>query len=308
MYKIPGIPNQYSCSNEIADFVELGCVLKKTISMREVIAAINRIAENDYSGGVVEEEQVDVKVESAFSELEDRINYTNKNYPFSIDVTGNVLAIENGTEGTPNYWLYVYLLLATRLNMQKNRIFSSIDGSLLFEELSAQIAVNYLGDRAESIVFGTAAGQEKFEEKINGLCKFLNEGNCFKNRDTNPPTAKDRKLDVVVMKHFTDKKPGKIIGFGQCKTGTNWKDYLTQLRPDSFCTKWLDDSPTVLPVRLFFLCEALSRSTWHSSSSDAGILFDRCRLMDYSNSIEQDLLEKIQNWTMGALEFVDQQS
>ena len=52
-------------------------------------------------------------------------------------------------------------------------------------------------------------------------------------------TAKDGKLDIVVWRRFADGRPGQLIGFGQCKTGTSWPDDLTKLQPEGFCAKWM---------------------------------------------------------------------
>lgn len=304
MFKLPNIPSPRANSHEIADFIELECVKRRTVSMRGIIAALNRIADNDYTDGTAEEDLIDSCVESAFAEIENRIDYSNQRYPFTFDSTGNIL--HRPKSDIDSFWIYVYLLLSTRLNMKDSRHFKGIDGSLLFEELSAEIAGNYLGDRASVLVFGTASTSiTNFENKIDELCNFMQEGGGFKNRNTTSPTAKDGKLDVVVLKHFCDQKPGKLIGFGQCKTGTNWKDTLNQLQPDSFCRKWLSDMPAFTPVRLFFLCEALSRNNWRDNSVDAGILFDRCRLMDYSNEISNPLREKIIEWSKAAVDYIN---
>ncbi|MCY4614706.1 MAG: hypothetical protein OXB94_13945, partial [Nitrospira sp.] len=83
------------------------------------------------------------------------------------------------------------------------------DGTLLFEELAAEAAREYLGARAESLVFGTAAGTADFPGKGNALFGKIREGNGFVNRDETPPNENDDKLDIVVWKHFTDGLAGK---------------------------------------------------------------------------------------------------
>ena len=101
----------------------------------------------------------------------------------------------------------------------------------------------------------------------------------------------------MVWKPFSDKNPGKLIGFGQCKTGTHWKKELTILQPDSFCKKWFQEQPTVNPLRLFFISESILRNKWYEHSTDGGILFDRCRIMDYLPINEPlPFLPKIKKW------------
>lgn len=104
----------------------------------------------------------------------------------------------------------------------------------------------------------------------------------------------------MVWKHFTDRLPGKLIAFGQCKTGTHYRDTLTQLQPDSFCRKWFRSSPAVVPVRMFFVAEALSRSNWYDTASDAGLLFDRCRIVDFCDNVQMTVLARMKGWTAAA--------
>jgi len=58
--------------------------------------------------------------------------------------------------------------------------------------------------------------------------------------------------------------------------------------------------PAVPPVRTFFVSEALSRSRWYDDASDAGLLFDRCRIVEFCDSIGTNVLERMKNWTAAA--------
>ena len=192
--------------------------------------------------------------------------------------------------------------------MNTNRRYSDYDGTLLLEELAAEVAREYIGARADSLVFGTAAEAAGFPDKVNDLCNKMGEGGGFVNRDKSPPSAKDGKLDVVVWKGFADGAAGKLIGFGQCKTGTHYKSQLAQLQPSSFCQKWLRDQPAFTPIRMFFIAEALPRGPrghWFSTVSDAGLLFDRCRIIDFCDSVTPETLDKIKAWTAAAAQAND---
>lgn len=301
MFKWPGKPSARAPENELADFAELVAWQRDSISTTALAKFLGRLDDNDYSNGVQEaEEPTEKAVEEAYLEIERRREACRDGYPFKLDGPGYTLQADADHDGE-NYKLtiYKYLLLATRLNMWADRGHANIDGTLLFEELAAEAAREYLGTRAESLVFGTAAGTE-FHSKVNVLCQKLKEGDGFVNRDEAAPTAQDGKLDVVAWKHFTDGLEGKLIAFGQCKTGTNYKDTLTQLQPDSFCGKWMRSSPVVLPVRMFFVSEALSRGHWRSISRDAGLLFDRCRIVDFCDNVDASILEKVTAWTSAA--------
>ena len=261
---------------------------------------LGRLDENDYFDGVPEEEEASGIVEDAYDEIERRRQSCREGYPFVIENNGHTIRINEHGDRRQRV-IYRYLLLATRLNMRDNRKHADIDGTLLFEELSAETGREYFGDRAESMVFGTAAkAMHSFPEKVNLLCRQIGEGDGCKQGAQIPAAQKDDKLDVVVWKHFTDQLPGKLIGFGQCKTGTNYGDTLTQLRPDSFCNKWLRTPISLIPVRMFFLAEALPRVGWYNSASDAGLLFDRCRIIDFCRGVCEDLLARIETWTAAA--------
>lgn len=300
MFKWPGKPSARAPENELADFAELVAWQRDSISTTALTKLLGRLDDNDYSSGVPEEEPAENVVQEAYLEIDRRREACRDGYPFKLDGPGYTLQGAADQDGDNHkLTIYKYLLLATRLNMRDDKIHANIDGTLLFEELAAEVAREYLGDRAESLVFGTATGTE-FPSKVNTLCQKLKEGDGFVNRDEAATTAQDGKLDVVVWKHFTDGLEGKLIAFGQCKTGTNYKDTLTQLQPDSFCGKWMHSSPVVLPVRMFFVAEALSRGHWRSVSMDAGLLFDRCRIIDFCDNVDASILEKVTAWTSAA--------
>ena len=304
MFKWPGEPSARAPEHELADFAELVAWQCNSMSMTALSRFLGRLDENDYSDGVPEEEETDQLAEDAYREIEQRKEGCGDGYPFEITKEGYTLCTPQKME-SHKHTIYRYLLLATRLNMKDNRRHAGIDGALLFEELAADVAREYLGARAESLVFGTAAESTDFQGKVEDLCRRIKEGDGFVNRDKAPPNERDGKLDVVVWKHFTDGLPGKLIAFGQCKTGTSYKDELTQLQPDKFCSKWLRWTPVLPPVRMFFVSEALLRSRWHSTSTDAGLLFDRCRIVDFSNEVSADVVGKIKAWTEAAARATD---
>ena len=85
---------------------------------------------------------------------------------------------------------------------------------------------------------------------------------------------------MVVWKPFSDKRQGKLIGFGQCKTGTHWKNGLYELVPDGFCRKWVRTIPAVKPLRLYFITSLPRGTESYDSCVYAGIFFDRCCILD----------------------------
>ena len=304
MFKWPNSPSARAPEHELADYAELLCWKQGTVSMTELAQALGRLAENDYSDGVPEEEDIPSDIEEAFQEIEGRILSCGGGYPFGIGDTGKFL-YRIPYDDNCQHLVYKYLLLATRLNMNENREHGDINGTELLELLSSEVARTYLGHRAESLVFGTAEDAGDFPAKIDSLCRALGEGGGYSGQGGRGRQKKDDKLDVVAWKPFSDQREGKLIAFGQCKTGTNWKDTLAQLQPDNFCKKWFLSQPALAPVRMFFVSEALSSVDWRNQCIDAGLLFDRCRIVDFTEDISPALTESLQNWTRAASEATD---
>lgn len=298
MFRWPGVPSSRADTHEIADFSELLSWRQGSASATTVVQDLGRLDENDYSEGVPEEDEIPHVVEDAFREIELRIEASNGGYPFAFNENGTVIYPIQGDDA--RFVAYKYLLLSTRLDMNMNRIHAGLDGTELLERLAAVAARHYLGERAESMIFGTSEDSSDFPTKINDLCQRLGEGDGFANRSANARRMKDDKLDVVAWTPFADRREAKLIAFGQCKTGTSWKNQVTQLQPDNFCSKWFQSQPLVNPVRMFFISEALSSVDWRNQSVDAGLLFDRCRIVDFCGGLENDLFLSLQEWTAAA--------
>ncbi len=99
-------------------------------------------------------------------------------------------------------------------------------------------------------------------------------------------TANDDKLDTVAWVPFADERHSKLVVFAQCKTGTNWQGYTTQLQPLNFIKKWCNESFTLDPIVAFFCAESPNRTTWKSTCVSAGLLFDRCRIVSHASQAD----------------------
>lgn len=194
--------------------------------------------------------------------------------------------------------------------MQQNRVHNCINGTVLLEELGAHVLVNYVGGtattdtptgygRARGIVFGTGNPGD-FKDKVNDLCALLGEGGAFRALDPAEVDENDDKLDVVAWVPFSDQKKGLLILYGQCKTGTSWDSQKTQLQPTAFIKRWMRDPYLYDPARVFIISEASDRAQWCGDVLYAGLLFDRCRIVDFCHNVKEDLLERIKEWNRGA--------
>ena len=302
MFKWPVPPSSQAPRHVLADFAEMTCLKENNTSTTNLSRLLKGLEENDYPDGVPVEDDVDAFAREAFVEIENRLRVCRDKYPFEIRNEGTSLKVNQDLDN-PSHVIYKYLLLATRLDMNQQRNQGNIDGTLLLEELSAEVGRAYFGSRAKSLVFGTAAESSDFVSRVNALCGKIGEGGGFSNNSGAGRTlARDGKLDVVVWKPFSDHLPGKLIGFGQCKTGSNYKDELTQLNPSAFREKWLKTALVVMPIRMFFVSEALAlrESDRFNLALEAGLTFDRCRIIDFCHGIAECVLARVKCWTEAA--------
>ena len=284
---------------DLTDFSELTSWQGGSASDTHVSRQLAKLEENDHTNGVPETDELYEEVQEAFGMVEDRMESYGSAYPFVLDESGRSLRLR-AHSGSLGQTVYKYLLLATRLDMNQNKSYEGIDGTDLFEQLCAEVARRYFGDGSRSLVFGTSSDLRSFSDRVEDLCARIGEGNTYRNNSGGRPQAKDDGLDVVVWNPFTDTRKGKLMGFGQCKTGTHYEEHFTRLQPDAFCKNWFDVMPAVHPVRIFFMTDALPNDRWYKRSTYAGIIFDRSRLIQLCENISSQTLTKMSTWTQAA--------
>lgn len=311
MFKLPGLPSPGADTHELADFAELLCWSTGATSAQAIIRYLGRNEGNEGNEGQKRgcedsDDDNSTELDIVMNEISLRAKACGGGYPFQLLEEGTVLKINRQAlaDDPTRTTIYQYLLLSTRLNMQADKNHASIDGTTLLESISAHVLKRYLGhERADSIVFGTSKSA-KFDVSVKNLCKLLGEGSDFQNPDGNAPVyAKDGNLDVVAWTPFADQLPGKLILFVQCKTGTSWRDSIHELQALAFCSKWLRQQPVFCPVRAFCIAESASRVRWMSNAIDAGLLFDRSRIVELSGELDSRLLTRVQKWTKAAFRF-----
>ena len=307
MFKLPSLPTPNAEVHELADFAELLAQQNGTVSIREILAYLGRVSENEPNEGIDDEDDIiAAMLDDVFGEISRRSISCDIGYPFRLEMSGTVLR-HNSIDETLRADVYRYLLLSTRLNMTLHKMQDGLDGTCLLEELSALVMRCYLGyERAKSFVFGTAV-PGGFPSKVNMLCDELGEGGRFESIDPVPTRANDDKLDAVAWVPFTDSRGDQIVVFCQCKTGTNWKDVSTQLQPGAFLHRWTSARRFILePLRAFCISEAPNPSRWIGLATYAGLLFDRLRIIDFLDQADVDLHVRIKRWNAGAIRVFEQ--
>ncbi len=292
-------PSRYSTYEEWADYAECEALKHGTISALTLFKTETLVLDEIEVNGIESDSDfLDLKADEMICEINRRSRATNNRYPYSIDPNGYSITFQD--VDSIDCWVYKFLLLTTRLNMSKYKVQNGIDGTKIFEELSAETLKFYLGERSQAQVFGTAT-LGGFSSKVSTLITKIGEGGRLKNNGSNRP--QDDKLDVVVWQDFADKKSSKLIVFGQCKTGTSWHDDLSDLSPIDFCNAWLSDSPLVTPLKTFFCSQYFPNEIWSYKGFRAGVIFDRFRIMDYLPiNLSGPLYESIKSWSKGAIQ------
>lgn len=295
------MPSPWAETNELADFAELKCWKSGSVSVRQILSYLGRIDDNEDDAGCDDSEDRNADLlEDVMTEIERRERACGSGYPFILGPHGDFIRCSEPEPEKAQSAVYLYLLLATRLNMKDSRAHAEIDGTTLLEPLSAHAIESYLGSKkAKSLVFGTRA-EGGFEYKVDKLCRVLGEGGGFLNEGKVPVCARDDKLDVVAWIPFADRLPGQLIVFAQCKTGTNWLGSSSELRIDTFTKRWIEGSFVVDPVRAFCVAEAVSETNWSHIGFSTGMLFDRCRLVEHCCGLSGKPLSEIREWTLGA--------
>lgn len=294
-----------------ADWLELRAIQSRdqNSSIQDLVQVIRRtgtIEEIDLDDGDEDmldpgSEKTQVVAVDAFSEIEDRYASCGGDsgfYPFRLE--SQYIELRTNPAESP----YLFLLLLSKFGKDAGPRRS--DGAELFELLCVHAAVHYLGGTTsgvESYHFGAPrrSTPPRFVDALNDMCRRMGEGQgCRCDRPT-IRDQKDAKLDVTVWRPFHDARPGKLIGFGQCATGKDWADKLTELQPQTFCGMWMLDSPAVPPVRLFFVPFRIENRAWLRAAMHGGIIFDRCRIVAHLHGINGGLANKCVQWTAHVL-------
>lgn len=296
----------------LADWVEIKSLLESdgNASQEDLVRALQR----GYSMG---ETAARTLAGDVFKELADRQSscmpavgkWQKWEYPFTLNASGNLLSLRaNLSSRSRAGLLYMFLLVASRADMDTQRKIKGLDPVVIFERLCADILLNFWGGKTAlsgSLVFGTARKKtnhnHKFESNIEHLCLSLREGRGLKPA-AKLPGAGDGKLDIVVWRRFSDGRTGGLVGFGQCKTGVHWKTHLTKLQPRSFCQRYFQQPLIIDPIRVYMVPHRLDGSEWDNHAGEGGLLFDRCRLVQYGYDVSNDVFGSCRVWLNAALQ------
>lgn len=284
----------------IADYIEYQCLITGHSVSSTDLRSLFSVSEDEIDNeGTESADDISVNhLEEAILECNNRSLICNGRYPFQ----AGRIELDNKVVEEQFKEVYSFLLLATRYNMKNQKTQNGEDATKLFEELCAVVVKEYFGTHSEKCVFGTASGLG-FKEKVENMIRDLHLDAEYKTPKGSTGMQKDGKLDVIAWIPFADKKDGQLVAMGQCKTGDNWDNKLTELQPEDFFNDYCTGRPYAKVVKLFFVAESFGDYKWAERSNAGGIIFDRTRIMEFlPNQISERLLSRIRNWNQGALE------
>lgn len=296
MFKLPNaIPSLRNDAQDWADYAEYLTLKKGNISLFSVLKNPALISDEINIDGIEDDSDSLInKIDEISAEIRTRSSRANTRYPFNI--TNNDYTIEYINSNTEFDLVYKFLLLSTRLKMNDEKTQAGLDGTHLFERLSAEVALNFFGVNSEVDIMGTSKTDVGgFRNKLLSITRRLGEGGSIHENQGYRP--QDDNVDIIAWKRFSDKLPSQVIAFGQCKTGTSWKDKLSELNIEAFCNTWFTVQPVLTPIRMFFCAQYFPKDIWRPRANEAGLVFDRFRIMDYlPESLNKDLLVDIRAW------------
>lgn len=296
MFKLPdGLPSLRSSFQEWADYAEYLALKNGKVSLHDVVKRPMLIADEKVVSGIEDTtDKFNNKADEISSEINRRRNLLGTKYPFQTTDLG--YSIEHLTGDDHHTLVYQFLLLSTRNNMTKAKVQSGFDGTQLFEEIASEVGKAYFGDKTETDVLGTSKSNVGgFRTKLATIAQKMKEGGSIHPHEGFHP--QDDNIDVIFWKGFSDKKPSQLIAFGQCKTGTTWQDRLSELNAEAFCKTWFTMQPVLTPVRMFFCAQYFPIEIWMPRAYEAGLVFDRFRIIDYMPpQLNAELIERIRPW------------
>lgn len=218
-------------------------------------------------------------------------------YPF--DVANGSIQLQPGGDAS----VYVFLHLLTRYGLVRAPGVERAD--ILFEDVSRHAAEAYFGGPGEHVLtypfgFPRRLKPRHFPRALDDLCETLGEGTSHRQRPTSNE-QKDAKLDLVVWRRFADDREGKLIGFGQCATGSDWREKLSEIDPDSFLRLWVSGDVPVRPVKLFFVPRHVDSKQWIPTATIAGIVFDRGRIVQLARHLDSQTMAAVGAWSSHVL-------
>ncbi len=251
----------------LADWVELYILLNEDF--------LSKSALSSYVAQAKGEDPASILMDDVWVELESRASKYGLEPPFELEGSSIVPMIKK--EDCLEYTMC--LLLSILGNIEH----TTTTGKL-FERVSSEALKHYLD--GEVLVYGHPSRQS-----VEDIAKLTNEKFNF----APASNFKDRGLDVVLWKSFSDGRGSQVVILFQCASGKNWRAKLSDLPIDAW-KKYI--AWACNPLKGFTLPRIVKDDLFKESCYECGILFDRVRIYRniYGKSVEPTLREEISDW------------
>ena len=287
---MPKLPRLWQNTVLLADWLELIALEAddKNASDGDLITTLTRLTSQERCQELALE---------VMSEIEQREQAVGEAYPFILENSRVLQAKDNWQECIA----YVFCLCLSYFGWKPKRG-AKVNPWYLFEELACVAAKQYFcGD---VIRFGSRfnrATSSAFSGAIDDLCRRVGEGIGFRRQSTR--NRQDDHVDLVAWKEFRDRKPSKLIIFGQCAAGDNWETKLSEMNPAAFCGQWMIEPPVSPLIRSFYIPFRIPRDDWQRIGRYTGVLFDRCRVAHWAYRANAEILgnHSYRQWAQSVL-------
>jgi hypothetical protein len=263
--------------NRLADWLELRAITAadRNASRGDLESALRAAPGFETRGS----DKIEALTVDVFSELASRMVAAPRGYPFDVR---DDMTIELRSTAWRDRNSYLLCLCLTWFGFS-GRSAASAKPVRIFEDLAVAAARNYIG--GSGVRFGSprvaADLPTGFRAAINQIITSLQEGEGARSRPVKG--SKDQGLDVIAWRSHPDGRPGKVVLFGACAAGDGWRAKINELNVDAFIGDWFLSAPVVTPIKAFFVPHSLRDLTEYGSlSRRGGILFDRCRIANWS--------------------------
>lgn len=223
-------------------------------------------------------------------ELARRADILQQAYPFDLDQGTLIYSKERYSP------VYDFLLAASSSAFVSGR---HAELPRTFERVATRLVTIYFGGNARGVHLGWPRdGNTSFEAAAEQLHGCTGEWHWRPEEGLDPTDVKDEGCDFVVWLHPTDgRKIGQLFVLGQCACGNNWQDKYADLDVKRI-DRWFNPLSTVKPVRAFATPRHVDDYVLREASRQAGLLFDRARLVliasaTGTNALDREMLERM---------------
>ncbi len=261
------LPSSPTDKYKLADWLELTAATARDRSSSA--GDLERILRQAGLAELQDDNTVESLLGEVLFELRHRATAAGSGYPYEVD--GSALRCRSRRN---RFSIYVFCLC---LSWFGDSNVAGLYPRRLFEHLSAFAAQRYLSGDSVRFGFPRIGLPRGFDKAIEDLTtRRLIEGGGYKAGAAQ--AGKDQHLDVVAWRHFPDSGPNKLVLFGQCASGKNWKAKVNELDQDAFTEAFFINSLSKnTTVKAFFMPHQINLSNTYDARV-AGIMFDRCRI------------------------------